>query len=137
MSEEEATDNAEELKKIIVTSGKGNDTLAKEIMDTLKAEIDIDKPSQLHKYFKVFSLPDFVKDITTRNEKWRRNGPLTVCLFDTWKACEALFPEDCPVALGASPANSKKSKSEKDGDSDEDNEDMDVDINKSLQQNWV
>ena len=140
MAEDEArnaetpNDSAEELKKIILTSGKGNDALAKEIMETLKAEINIDTPSQLYKYFKVFSLPEFIKEITARNDKWKRNGPLTVCLFDTWKACDMLFPEDVPVTLSASPAKSRKSEK---ADSDEENEDMDIDINKSLQHNWV
>ena len=53
-----------------------------------------------------------------------------MCLFDTWKACDALFPEQPTPSVASSPA--AKSRKE---ESDEENEDVDVD--KSLQQNWV
>ena len=48
-------ESEEELKKIILTSGKGSDILAKEIMETLKAEININTSSGLYKYFKIAS----------------------------------------------------------------------------------
>ena len=128
-------ETTEELKKIILTSGKGNEDLAQKILDMLKAEANIEGPLALYKYFVLFSLPDFVKELATRVEMWKKNAPLVVCLSMTWDACKKLYleHEQDSVPLGLSPSKARSRKE----DSEEETEDLDVEINKSLQQNWV